>query len=121
MFLVFFDPEVTQTVRHSVGLQQGMIGIVNVFSSRNQASTNNFVIAHEMLHTLGASDKYAPGNMPAYPEGYADPQRMPLFPQVMAEIMGGRIPLSETEAVIPIGLKQVRVGSTTAEEIRWLE
>jgi hypothetical protein len=120
MFLVFFDPEVTQTVAHSVGLQQGMIGIVNVFSSRRQAATNNFVIAHEMLHTLGASDKYAPGNMPAYPDGYADPERMPLFPQLKAEIMGGRIPISETQAIIPNGLKEVSVGSQTAAEIRWL-
>lgn len=121
MFLVFFDPEVTQTVAHSVGLQQGMIGVVNVFASRSQAATNNFVITHEMLHTLGASDKYAPGNMPAYPDGYADPERMPLFPQNKAEIMGGRIPLSETEAVIPNGLKEVSVGAATALEIRWLE
>jgi len=121
LFLVFFDPEIRPTLGHSVGLQKGMLGIVNVFSSRSQAATNNFVIAHEMLHTLGATDKYAAGNMPAYPEGYADPQRMPLYPQNKAEIMGGHIPLSETQAVIPQSLKQVSVGATTALELRWIE
>jgi hypothetical protein len=58
--------------------------------------------------------------MPAYPDGYADPERMPLFPQLKAEIMGGRIPISETQAIIPNGLKEVSVGSQTAAEIRWL-
>jgi hypothetical protein len=121
LFLVFFDPEEHPSLAHSIGLQKGMLGIVNVFSASSQASTNNFVIAHEMLHTLGATDKYAAGNMPAFPEGYADPERMPLYPQRKAEIMGGRIPLSPSEAVIPYGLKQVLVGATTAQEIHWIE
>ncbi|HJP05544.1 MAG: hypothetical protein CL799_09775 [Chromatiales bacterium] len=121
LFLVYFDPEGVTTVAHSLGLQKGLIGIVNIFASRHQAATNNFVIAHEMLHTLGARDKYAPDNMPAFPDGYADPDKTPLYPQQKAEIMGGRIPLSQAEAVIPRSLRQVVVGATTAKEIRWIE
>ena len=121
LFLVYFDPEHHPTLSHSVGIQQGLIGIVNVFATTNQAETNNFVIAHEMLHTLGATDKYDyAGNMPAFPDGYADPERYPLYPQPKAEIMGGRIPLSSNEAAIPEDLQQVVVGPATAEEIRWL-
>ena len=122
MFLVYFDPEQTPMLEHSVGLQKGLLGVVNVFAKRAQTQTNNFVIAHEMLHTLGASDKYALGsNLPAYPDGYAEPDKQPLHPQTRAELMGGRIPVSNSEAVIPRSLSQAVVGAGTAEEIRWLE
>jgi len=122
LFLVYFDPAMRSTVAHSLGLQKGLIGIVNVFALESQAETNNFVIAHEMLHTLGATDKYGgPLNMPVYPDGYGDPEKMPLYPQTKAEIMGGRIALSDQQAIIPVSLKQVRVGPATAVEIRWLK
>ena len=49
------------------------------------------VIAHEILHTLGASDKYDLATLaPLYPGGYAEPERDPLYPQSFAEIMAGR-------------------------------
>lgn len=122
LFLVYFDPEFRSTVAHSLGLQKGLLGIVNVFASEGQAQTNNFVIAHEMLHTLGATDKYGgPLNMPLFPDGYGDPEKTPLYPQTNAEIMGGRIALSEQQAIIPASLEQVDVGPATAVEIRWLE
>jgi hypothetical protein len=122
MFLVYFDPEEQSVLAHSLGLQKGLIGVVNIFARRSQAETNNFVITHEMLHTLGATDKYDfAGNMPAYPDGYGDPDLHPLYPQTQAELMGGRIPLSKSNAVIPEGLHQVVVGPATAEEIRWKE
>jgi len=122
MFLMYFDPEQTRVLGHSLGLQKGLIGVVNVFATPSQAQTNNFVIAHEMLHTLGATDKYTgPYSLPIYPAGYADPEKRPLYPQTHAEIMGGRIPLSETEAVIPLGLSQASVGAETALEIRWIK
>ena len=59
--------------------------------------------------------------MPLYPDGYGDPEKMPLYPQTHAEIMGGRIALSEQQAVIPMDLKQVQIGPATAVEIRWLD
>ncbi len=122
LFLVYFDPEMRSTVPHSLGLQKGLIGIVNVFSAAEQTQTNNFVVAHEMLHTLGATDKYGgPFHLPVYPDGYADPEKMPLYPQTSAEIMGGRIALSESNATIPASLKQAVVGAATALEIRWLK
>ena len=122
LFLVYFDPDFRSTVAHSLGLQKGLLGIVNVFASEGQAQTNNFVIAHEMLHTLGATDKYGgPLNMPLFPDGYGDPEKTPLYPQTNAEIMGGRIALSEQQAIIPASLEQVDVGPATAVEIRWLE
>lgn len=121
LFLVYYDPDIRPVLAHSLGLQKGMLGVVNIFSSRIEDPTNNFVIAHEMLHTLGASDKYAPPeNLPLFPIGFAEPDRVPLYPQRYAEIMGGRVPESESRARIPEGLREALVGRETALEIRWI-
>jgi hypothetical protein len=120
LFLVYHDPAIQNEVPHSLGLQKGLLGVVHVFADRRMQGRNNVVIAHEMLHTLGATDKYALGsNLPLHPTGFADPDKSPLYPQKIAEIMGGRIPLSPTEAVMPDSLKAVQAGWATALEIRW--
>ena len=38
---------------------------------------------------------------------------------VCITIMGGRVPISQSEARMPRSLKAARVGSATALEIRW--
>ncbi len=119
LFVNYFDPQTSQSLRHSVGLQGGMIGIINAFASRQYRGSNQVVITHELMHTLGADDKYAQGNAPLHPEGYAEPWRKPLYPQRKAEIMGGRIPLAEDRQVTPESLKQTVIGRFTAAEINW--
>ncbi len=122
LFLVYYDPDTHPELAHSLGLQKGMLGICNVFSDRAMAGSNKVVAAHEMLHTLGASDKYAGvDSLPVFPIGYAEPDRDPLYPQRYAEIMGGRLPVSAQQAKIPTGLRNVRVGAATALEINWAE
>jgi hypothetical protein len=121
VFVLYHDPERVTRVPHSLGLQKGLIGVVYAFASRAQAAQNNVVIAHELLHTLGATDKYDPRtNQPVHPAGYAEPERQPLLPQRFAEIMAGRIPLSADQAEMPAGLEQALVGEQTAREIRWI-
>jgi hypothetical protein len=121
VFLLYFDPAQSPHLAHSTGLQKGLIGRVNVFASRDMAKQNNVVITHEFLHTLGATDKYdLVTNQPLYPDGYADPDLKPLLPQRYAEIMAGRTPLSQNEAVTPEGLDSALIGSKTAQEINWL-
>jgi len=79
------------------------------------------VVAHELLHTLGATDKYdRASGRPQVPDGLGDPGQTPLFPQRYGEIMAGRIATSAGDAVIPDGLAQMRVGPATAREIGWL-
>jgi len=121
LFVLYFDPDQYEVLDHSIGLQKGMIGIVNAFATRRLAAKNNIVIAHELLHTVGATDKYNfNSNLPIWPEGYAFPEQQPLFPQMKAEIMGGRTPLSKTEAVIPESLNYTLIGAWTAREIKWV-
>lgn len=120
VFVQYHDPQFTERVAHSVGLQKGLVGVVNAFASRKMAGQNNLVIAHELLHTVGATDKYDPfSKQPVYPQGYADPDRDPLYPQTHAEIMGGSIPSSERESELPMSLNKVIVGPETAAEINW--
>ncbi len=120
LFVLFHDPERNARVPHSLGLETGMIGVVHVFAASYMAAQNQVVIAHELLHTLGARDKYdLATNQPSYPEGYAEPNRRPRHPQELAEIMAGRVPLSDTEAEMPESLDQVVIGPETAAEIGW--
>lgn len=119
IFVRYHSPESEFILEDSVGMQKGMVGIVNAFADRRQAGTNNVIIAHEFLHTLGATDKYEPGTgMPHFPIGYAEPERKPLFPQRYAEIMGGRIAVSDDDAMVPKSLEYVIIGPQTATEIR---
>ncbi|MBK8010920.1 MAG: hypothetical protein IPK13_06190 [Deltaproteobacteria bacterium] len=109
------------TLEHSLGLEKGRVGVVHLFADPTQWATNNVVIAHELLHIFGATDKYGPDGTPTFPAGYAEPERAPLHPQVEAEIMGGRIPLTPTESVIPEHLGLCTVGETTARELGWIQ
>ena len=99
-----------------------MVGIVNGYASRRHRGTNNVIIAHEFLHTLGATDKYSPiDGQPIGPDGIAEPERSPLYPQRFAEIMGGRIALAEDDSIIPKSLKYAVIGPLTAGEINLID
>ena len=120
IFVIYHNPEHSPRVPHSLGMKEGSIGVVHAFAGNDTTQSNNVVIAHELLHTLGASDKYDLSNgLPIHPAGYADPDKRPRYPQDRAEIMGGRIPLSPGRAAIPRGLNQTVIGPVTASEIGW--
>lgn len=119
LFVNYFDLASTQALQHSVGLQGGLIGLINAFADKSYRGSNNVVIAHELMHTFGASDKYSDGSQPLYPDGYADAYQDPLYPQRRAEIMGGRIPMTATQSKIPNSLADVVVSIFTASEIHW--
>jgi len=118
MFVSYYEPEEHQRLDHSVGLEKGMIGVVNAYASRDMNESNNFVITHEILHTLGATDKYSlETGQPIYPDGYAEPNRYPLYPQRYVEIMGGRIAKSPDKSDMPTSLRISMIGFKTAMEI----
>ena len=122
LYLLYFDPKQHPRLSHSTALQKGRVGRVNLFAHTDYNSQNLVVLSHELLHTLGASDKYDfANNMPIFPDGYAYPQQQPLYPQIKAELMGGRIVINESKAVIPKNLVQTIIGEKTAREIGWVK
>lgn len=97
----------------------GRVGTVEVELDASMADLALFVATHELMHTLGATDKYdASGNARA-PEGLADPAKVPLYPQAFAEIMTRARPLSPTSGVVPESIEELAVGRETAREIGW--
>jgi hypothetical protein len=121
VFVLYHDPSFTEEVPHSVGLQKGLVGVVYAWADAGMARSNNVVIAHEILHTLGASDKYDPVTLaPLYPGGYAQPQLEPRYPQARAEIMAGRYAVDAQTFEMAESLAGVVVGDATAAEIRWI-
>lgn len=122
LFAVYYDPHVRERLAHSLGLQKGFLGVVHGFGEREYDGRNNVVLTHEMLHTLGASDKYDPRtNEAVFPLGFAEPERSPLYPQRRAEIMAGRIPLAAGTSRMPRSLAETAIGATTAFEIGWVD
>lgn len=119
IFVLYYQGDNNQPLSHSLGIQKGLIGVVHAFANNKQNRQNNIVIAHELLHTVGASDKYDNNNQPIFPEGYAEPTRNPRYPQYRAEIMSGRIPSSPTDSEMAESLKRCVIGSQTAREINW--
>ncbi len=120
LFVLYYDPQTSPRLPHSIGIQKGLFGIVHAFADRAMAGSNDVVIAHELLHALGASDKYAlDTNQPLHPLGMAEPDREPLYPQTHAELMGGRVPLTHSDSRIPVSLREVVIGPATAREIAW--
>lgn len=122
LYLLYYDPITHPALSHSTALNKGRIGRVNLFGESSYAKQNLVILTHELLHTLNATDKYdLATNLPAYPDGFAEPNKTPLYPQNFAELMGGRVPVSEIYAEIPKSLKQTMVGDKTAREIGWLK
>lgn len=120
VFVHYHEATKGRHLQHSLGLDKGLLAVVHAFASIDQDQQNNIVIAHELLHTVGATDKYAADNEPIFPIGYADPTQSPLYPQNKAEIMVARIPLSATSSRMADNLDQCIIGEQTAREINWL-
>jgi hypothetical protein len=120
IFALYHGSAGRAAVPDSVGLSKGLMALANLYAGASASGSNQVVLTHELLHTLGATDKYdrATG-APLLPVGLGDPERSPLFPQTTAEIMAGRIAVSTTAAVMPDSLESVVVGPFTAREIGW--
>jgi hypothetical protein len=97
----------------------GRIGIAQADIDPEMIDFSLFVAAHELMHTLGASDKYDDSGNAVYPDGFAEPEKIPLYPQRGAEIMARDLPLTATSARPPNSLDQLFVGNATAREIGW--
>lgn len=122
LYLLYHDPDKVKALSHSTALSKGRVGLVNLYGDTAADEQNMVIIAHELLHTVGATDKYDPAsNQPLFPDGFAEPDQEPRYPQQSAELMAGRMAVSASRAEIPQNLSETSIGATTAREIQWLK
>lgn len=119
-YVVYHDAESAQPLPPSLGMSRGMMSLVHLHGDPALHQRQLVVIAHELLHTVGAHDKYDRSGLPVWPHGFANPSQTPRFPQRAAEIMAGRIALSHSFAAPATTLAQTRIGEHSAREIGWL-
>jgi len=77
------------------------------------------VVTHELFHTLGATDKYDANGRTLRPSGLVEPNRSPLFPQPLLDVMARNRPIADAAEVPPESLDELAVGPATAREIGW--
>lgn len=120
IFLYFYSSERRSTFaeHHPVATRRKRWGIVFVPLDSQGYGFYAALLAHEICHTFGASDKYD-GLVSAFPQGFAEPERVPLYPQEKAEIMALGIPVAPGREARVEGLTDCVVGTKTAEEMGW--
>jgi hypothetical protein len=99
--------------------QGGRVGVARADIDEEMLDFALFVAAHELFHTLGASDKYDSSGHALFPAGFAEPARAPLYPQPGAELMARNVPVAPGEERPPETLGELFVGEETAREIGW--
>jgi hypothetical protein len=77
-------------------------------------------VGHEILHCVGAVDKYDDWGHTIEPDGLAEPDLHPAHPQRYAEWMAGEVPLGPGRGRLPASLAELRIGPATAREIGWM-
>ena len=121
LFALYYEKSEALVLDRSATLKRSLIAAAKLFAGNSSQDANQIVMVHELLHTLGATDKYDLGsNLPIYPEGYAIPELNPRHRQQVAELMAGRTPLDERRIEMPNGLQRTLVGPVTAAKIGWL-
>ena len=121
IYLVARSPKNTSSGSVEGASQEGgTVGLVEVELDRTMVDFALFVTTHELLHLLGARDKYDASGRSLVPEGLAEPELRPLYPQRHAEVMARNVALSPTEERPPESLSDLKVGTTTAREIGWV-
>ncbi|MGE5664145.1 MAG: hypothetical protein ACM31I_07450 [Deltaproteobacteria bacterium] len=112
-------PEGTRTFAEGSGAAGGEVGLVRAAASSDDAVLALTAVAHELLHCLGATDKYDSAGHALAPDGLAEPDLSPQYPQRYAEWMVGEVPTGPGQGRIPSSLAEIRVGPATAREIGW--
>jgi hypothetical protein len=97
----------------------GRVGVAKVELDVSSVDLALFVASHELLHTLGASDKYDASGRALIPSGLVEPDRVPRYPQRFAEVMARNLVLGPKSERPPESIAELGVGIATAREIGW--
>lgn len=121
IYLVIHKPRSRIEMVEGFSEEGGRIGVVSVDLGRDMADFALFVATHELMHTLGATDKYSPSSgLALVPQGLGNPEQVPLYPQRTAEVMARNLVISPGHEKPPTRLSELSIGRWTAREIGWL-
>jgi hypothetical protein len=98
----------------------GVVGMASVEIDESSVDFALIVTAHELMHTLGATDKYDATGHTRAPDGLAEPELSPLYPQRYTELMARGRSVAPGVEEPPSSIAEVRIGDATAREIGWL-
>ena len=118
LYLVVKPPS-DQALVEGMSEHGGRVGIARAELDHDTVDLALFVAAHELFHTLGAEDHYGADGRVRLPDGLAEPELVPLFPQRRAELMARNRPVSATAEERPSTLDELGVGPATAREVGW--
>lgn len=109
-----------QGIVEGVADRGGELGLVHASRVDRELGLELTAVAHEVLHCLGAVDAYDDAGRAREPEGLAEPELEPRYPQRFAEVMAGEVPDARDRGHVPKRLEEVRIGEATARAIGWL-
>jgi hypothetical protein len=113
------SPPTKQALVEGASEHGGRIAIARAELDHETVDVALIVAAHELFHTVGAEEHYGPDGRVLVPDGLAEPELEPTFPQRRVEIMARNRPVSATEELRPTTLDELAVGPSTAREIGW--
>ncbi|HEX7488071.1 MAG TPA: hypothetical protein VF341_04150 [Anaeromyxobacteraceae bacterium] len=120
LYLTLVPPaEARPRFAEGVGAAGGEVGLVRAAVDPADPTLAVEALAHELLHCLGATDKYGADGHAQAPEGLADPGQAPTFPQRRADVMGVEVALGPHAGRLPASVDELAVGPATAIEIGW--
>ncbi len=119
IFVLYHASSGEKSLDRSLAVEKIRVGVVHALAGPENTGWTALAITHELLHTLGASDKYGADGMPIFPEGFAEPARVPVLPQRACEVMAGQVPVTDHTFWQPQRVDDCLVGALTAREIGW--
>lgn len=113
------SPPTKQALVEGASEHGGRVAIARAELDHETVDVALIVAAHELFHTVGADEHYGADGRALVPDGLAEPELQPLFPQRRVEIMARNRPVSADKELRPKTLDELAVGPSTAREIGW--
>ena len=113
------SPPTKQALVEGASEHGGRIAIARAELDHETVDVALIVAAHELFHTVGAEEHYGSDGRALVPDGLAEPELDPTFPQRRVEIMARNRPVSATKEMRPKTLDELAVGPSTAREVGW--
>lgn len=113
------SPPTNQALVEGASEHGGRVAIARAELDHETVDVALIVAAHELFHTVGAEEHYGPDGRALVPDGLAEPELEPRFPQRRVEIMARNRPVTADKELRPKSLDELAVGAGTAREIGW--